>query len=51
MYYINYLGPINGLYSIYTEQVESTRLDPGVITWARDHHTQFHKTLSEGIYL
>ncbi len=47
-------GPINGLYSIYTEQVEqveSTRLDPGVVPWARDHHTQFHKSLFEGIYL
>lgn len=44
-------GPINGLYSIYTEQVESIRLNPRLITWAHDHHTQFHKSLFEGIYL
>lgn len=44
-------GPINGLYSIYTEQVESIRLNPRLITWAHDHHTQFQKSLFEGINL
>ena len=44
-------GPINGLYSIYTEQVESTRLNLRLIPWARDRRTQFHKSPFEGIYL
>lgn len=44
-------GPINKLYSIYTEQVESTRLNLRLTPWARDHHAQFHKSLCEGIYL
>lgn len=43
--------PINGLYSIYTERVESTWLNLRLIPWARDHHTQFYKSLFEGISL
>ena len=39
---------VAGVYGIPTSQ---SNFDQALFTWARDHHTQFHKALFEGIYL
>ena len=39
---------VAGVYGIPDSQ---DNFDQALFTWARDHHTQFHKTLCEGIYL
>ena len=39
---------VAGVYGIPDAQ---DNFDQALFTWARDHHTQFHKTLCEGIYL
>ena len=39
---------VAGVYGIPASQ---SNYDQALFTWARDHHTQFHKTLFEGIYL
>ena len=39
---------VAGVYGIPASQGD---FDQALFTWARDHHTQFHKTLFEGIYL
>lgn len=39
---------VAGVYGIPATQGD---FDQALFTWARDHHTQFHKSLFEGIYL
>ena len=39
---------VAGVYGISASQ---GNFDQALFTWARDHHTQFHKSLFEGIYL
>lgn len=39
---------VAGVYGIPASQGD---FDQALFTWARDHHTQFHKSLFEGIYL
>lgn len=39
---------VAGVYGIPASQ---GNFDQALFTWARDHHTQFHKSLFEGIYL
>ena len=39
---------VAGVYGIPASQ---GNFDQALFTWARDHHTQFHKSLLEGIYL
>ncbi len=39
---------VAGVYGI---PATRTDFDQALFTWARDHHTQFHKQLGEGVYL
>lgn len=39
---------VAGVFGIHARQ---GNFDQALFTWARDHHTQFHKPLCEGIYL
>ena len=39
---------VAGVYGIPASQ---SNFDQALFTWARDHHTQFHKPFCEGIYL